>query len=284
MFIKLARYTLKVVPDSIAILITRALAAMTQRPPVSALEREAMTQATKLDYGDDNQNVAWLWGKEGPLVILIHGWGGRAAQMAPLALHVAQLGFRSVALDVTGHGDSPKRHTRWDYFLKDIAALTRSLNEDVHAYVAHSAGALTMMAARNLKGIHAQRYVCICAPSHPFPPVNVVEKKLRPKKGVVDRYKRYIAEQFETVWEKLQTGSSFAGVGAEMLLFYDQTDRFVPHIEGDKIHALCPGSRLIKTDGYSHLKILTAPELAKAVGEFLKEETARGTITATRTA
>lgn len=231
-----------------------------------------MAQATKLYYGDDNRNVAWAWGKKGPLVILVHGWGGRAAQMAPLALYVAQLGFRSVALDVTGHGDSPKRHTRWAYFLKDITALTQSLNEDVHAYVAHSAGALSMMAARGLKGIRAERYVCICAPSHPFPPVNVVEKKLNPRRGVIERYKRYIAEQFETVWETLQTGSSFTNVGSEMLLFYDKTDRFVPHREGDKIHALCPGSRLIKTDGYSHLKILTAPELAKAVGAFLKKD------------
>lgn len=271
MLIKAARFALKVVPESAAISITRTLAAMTQRPPVSSLEQEAMAQATKLHYGDGNKNVAWAWGA-GPLVIFVHGWGGRAAQMAPLARHVAQLGFRSVAIDVTGHGDSPKRHTRWGYFLKDIAALTRSLDEDVYAYVAHSAGALSMMAARNLEGIRAQRYVCICAPSHPFPPVNVVEKKLSPKKGVVERYKQYIAEQFETTWDKLQTGSSFANVGPEMLLFYDETDRFVPHKEGDKINALCPGSRLIKTDGYSHLKILAAPELAKAVGEFLMEE------------
>jgi pimeloyl-ACP methyl ester carboxylesterase len=270
MLIKAAKYTLKVVPDSIGISITRALAAMTQRPPVSAQEREAMAQATKLYYGDGN--VAWSWGKEGPLLILIHGWGGRAAQMAPLATHLVRQGFRAVALDITGHGDSPKRHTRWAYFVQDIAALTRSLNEDVYAYVAHSAGALSMMAARNLKGLRARRYVCICAPSHPFPPINVIEKKLSPSKGVVERYKREIAAQFETVWEQLQTGSSYANVGPEMLLFYDETDRFVPHGEGDKIHALCPGSRLIKTNAYSHLKILTAPELAEAVGAFLSED------------
>src|SRR5712691_5902167 len=98
MLIKIAKYAIKVVPESAASAITRALAAMTQRPPVSSLEQEAMAQARKMSYGEDNKNVAWVWG-DGPLIIFVHGWSGRAAQMAPLALHVANLGFRSVAVD-----------------------------------------------------------------------------------------------------------------------------------------------------------------------------------------
>lgn len=274
MLVTLARYVTKVVPESTALSITRALATRTQRPPVSAREQEAMAQATKLHYGDDNKNVAWGWGS-GPTVVFVHGWGGRAAQMAPLALHVAKLGFRSVALDVTGHGDSPERHTHWEYFIRDVAALSQSLHEEVYAYVGHSAGALTMMAARNLKGIRAQRYVCIAAPSYPFPPIRVIQKRLNPRQRVLDRYKDYIASQFGTNWEQLQKGSSYAGVGPEMLLFYDETDRFVGHGEGDRIKSLCPGASLIKTKAHSHQKILGASELARAVGAFLTQ-TAEG--------
>src|SRR6266851_2408253 len=168
MLTRIAEYVIKVVPESTASAITRGLAAITRRAPVSPVEQEAMAQASKVYFGETKKTVAWGWG-DGPPVIFVHGWGGRAAQLAPLAVHVANLGFRSVAIDVTGHGDSPKRHTRWDYFFGDIAALSRSLQEDVYAYVGHSAGALSIMAARNLKGIHAQRYVCICAPSYPFP-------------------------------------------------------------------------------------------------------------------
>jgi pimeloyl-ACP methyl ester carboxylesterase len=266
MLISAAKFAIRVVPEGTANSILRALAAMTQRPPVSPLEREAMAQASRISYGENN--VAWAWGK-GPLVILVHGWSGRAAQMAPLALHVAGLGFRSVAIDVTGHGDSPKRHTRWDYFFRDIAALTRSLHEEVHAYVGHSAGALSTMAARGLTGIHARRYACICAPSYPFPPINVIQKKLSPKKSVLESYKAYIAAQFETSWEQLQTGCSYAKAGADTLLVYDETDRFVDHSEGDRIRTLCPGSSLVKTKGYSHQSILAAPELAATVGAFL---------------
>src|SRR6266536_3024155 len=185
MLIAIARFVVNVVPEAMADSITRSLAAMTQRPRVSSFEQAAMAHASRMRYGENNKNVAWVWG-DGPLVIFVHGWSGRAAQMAPLALHVSKLGFRSVAIDVTGHGDSPKQHTRWEYFLRDIAALSQSLHEDIYAYVGHSAGALTMMAARDLKGLHAQRYVCICAPSYPFPPIVAIQRILDPKKEVVE--------------------------------------------------------------------------------------------------
>src|SRR6267143_2089274 len=258
MLIKLAKFFVNVLPGAMANSIIRSLAGMTRRPAVSSSERQAMALARRMRYGENNKNVA-------------SGWGGRAAQMAPLAVHVASLGFRSVALDVTGHGDSPERHTRWDYFLKDIAALTQSLDEEVYAYVGHSAGALSMMAARGLKGIHAQRYACICAPSFPFPPINVIQKKLNPKEAVLESYKRYIAEQFETTWEQLQNGCSYANAGSDTLLFYDETDWFVDHSEGDRIRILCPGAELVRTSAYSRQKILSAPELARTFGAFLKK-------------
>src|SRR6266496_1134079 len=271
MLIAIARFFINVVPEAMADSITRSLAAMTQRPPVSSSEQEAMAHASKMRYGEDKKNVAWVWG-DGPLVVFVHGWSGRAAQMAPLALYVANLGFRSVALDVTGHGDSPKRHTRWDYFFRDIAALSRSLDGEVYAYVGHSAGALSMMAARALKGIHAQRYACICAPSFPFPPINVIQRKLNPKESVLEHYKKFIAGQFETTWEELQAGCSYANAGSDTLLFYDETDRFVNHREGDKIQTICPGAQVVKTRAYSHQQILAAPELAQTLGAFLQKE------------
>ena len=269
MLIGVAKFAVKVAPQAMANSIVRTLASLTQRPPVSSVEQQAMARANRISYGENNKNVAWAWGKGSP-VIFVHGWSGRAAQMAPLAIHIANSGFRSVAIEVTGHGDSPKRHTRWDYFFRDIAALSESLHEEVHAYVGHSAGALCMMAARALTGIRAQRYVCICAPSFPFPPIHVIQKKLDPRESVLEDYKKYIAEQFETTWEKLQAGCSYFGAGSNTLLFYDETDRFIDHSEGGRIQRLCPGTRFVKTSAYGHQAILAAPELAQEVGEFLR--------------
>lgn len=271
MLIALARQTLKLVPDGMAFALTDRLAAMTRRPALDEAERQAMARAEQIRFGAGRANVAWAWGT-GPLVILVHGWSGRAAQMAPLAARIAESGFRAVAPDVTGHGDSPGRHTHWRYFLRDIPALAETLGEPVYACVGHSAGALTMMAARHAGNVSASRYVCICAPSHPFPPISEIRKKLAPRPAIIERYKAFIAEQFANSWDDLVPGLVYSGLGADTLLFYDTTDRFVDHAEGDKIAAIVPGARLLKTDRYSHVRILAAPELHAAVCEFLQSK------------
>ena len=268
MLISLAKVVVKVVPESAGAALTRAMASLTRRPPVSAFERESMTQASQLQYGENGGNVAWAWG-EGRLVIFVHGWGGRAAQMAPLAAQVARLGFRSIAIDVTGHGDSPKWRTSWADFLNDIAALSQSLHEEIYAYVGHSAGGLAVMAARQRRGIHAPRYFCVAAPSYPFPMINAIERKLNPGQAIVESCKTTIAKQFGTTWEQLQNGVCFENAGPDLLLCYDEADRFVDHSEGNRIQSLCPGARLVKTRGYGHQNILAAPELARAMSEFL---------------
>ncbi|MDO8310399.1 MAG: hypothetical protein Q7T25_00520, partial [Sideroxyarcus sp.] len=115
-------------------------------------------------------------------------------------------------------------------------------------------------------------YVCICAPSHPFPPINVLRNRLNPRRSVIDGYRTYIANQFEADWNALEAGRAYAGAGADLLLFYDKGDKFVRHEEGDRILQLCPGAHLIKTASYGHMKVLEVPELFEAVGRFLRAE------------
>jgi pimeloyl-ACP methyl ester carboxylesterase len=268
MLLKIVRPILRVAPNFIAFPIVKALAARTQRPLIAPVEQDALSYATRISYGDGGRNVAWTWGA-GPIVIFVHGWSGRAAQMAPLAMHVSTLGFRSVAIEVTGHGSSPGKETSWKLFFQDITALAAALGGEVYAYVGHSAGALTMMATRKLSGLSAQKYVCICAPSHPFPSIVLIKKILNPHAETVNSYKKYLADQFQTRWEDLEAGNSFAGLGSKTLFIYDTSDRFVPHSEGDKLMALCSTATLEKLNKYGHVDILAAPELNTALKRFL---------------
>ena len=122
---------------------------------------------------------------------------------------------------------------------------------------------------RLIKGIRATRYICISAPSYPFPPIDIITQKLNPSRVVIERCQQYFARQLGATWDDLKTGKSFDGAGPDLLLFYDETDRMVSHHEGDKIFAHCPGATLLKTSAYGHRRILIAPELAAQVITFL---------------
>lgn len=259
---------MKVLPAPVASQVVHALAARTQRPKVHSPQQQALSRAERLRYGERGRNVAWSWG-HGPLVVLVHGWNGSAAQLAPLAAALSAQGFRCVAIDVTGHGASAGHRTGWRHFIDDIAALTTQVGGDVHAYVGHSAGGLALMAARAVRGIRAGKYVCVCAPSHPFPPIRTIQQRLNPAQGVLAACQDHIARQLGADWRQLESGWAYAGAGSDLLLFYDDADRVVDHSEGDRIQAWCPGATLLKSTGHGHTRVLGAPELEQAVATFL---------------
>jgi pimeloyl-ACP methyl ester carboxylesterase len=269
LLLRVVRLLLRVLPNSLAFPLVRTLASRTQRPPIAATEREALSRATRISYGRGGRKVAWSWGA-GPVVIFVHGWSGRAAQLAPLAASLSTQGFHSIAIEVRGHGSSPGNTTCWANFIQDVPELVAALKEEVFAVVGHSAGALAVAAARKLSSLSAKKYVFICAPSHPFPPLVLIKKLLNPRPLTLDAYKKYLADQFQSNWATLESGKSFAGLGAETLFVYDTADRFVPHTEGDKLASLCPNATLEKFDRYGHVGVLTAPELGTSVGRFLE--------------
>jgi len=273
MLTAMAKMAVRVGSDSLALSVINGLSSRATRPVVTPAEQATMRGASKLAFKTQSDMVAWQFDPAagtGPLVVLTHGWGGRAAQMAPLAAMLAQRGFCAVIVDIAGHGESPAKRARWEYFVRDISRIAPLLDREVHAYVAHSASGLAMMCARKQNRIQARKYVCICSPSHPFPPVRAVRAKLDPRESVIDLFKGDLAAQLALSWGELEAGVAFAGCDSNLLLVYDEKDRFIDHAEGDKLHALCPGSRLIKTTQYGHVKILSSPSLSDAIADFLR--------------
>jgi pimeloyl-ACP methyl ester carboxylesterase len=237
---------------------------------MSEAEQVAVSRADELRFGPKNDLVAWAWG-QGPVVVLVHGWGGYAAQLAPLAINLAAQGFRVVTPNVTGHGASPKYRTSWACFFRDLAELEKKLGQQIHAYVGHSVGGLAMMAARQISGIRASRYVCICSPSHPNKGIEILNARIAPSTRGLDRYKAFVAQQFGGAsWAQLEAGACYADAGFETLLICDVEDRFVSHKEADAIQAAHPRVQVHKVRGYGHVRILISTELSSIVGDFLR--------------
>lgn len=267
------RALVRVLPTRLATRLAISLSTRSMRPPPRAEELAALAAGRELTWGPGGTLKAWEWG-EGPLVVLVHGWGGHAGQMAALAQAVAAEGFRAVAVDLSGHGRSAGSRITWAGLIRDAANAAMAFG-NVHALVGHSAGGLAAMAARKAGLLHAACYACVAAPSHPFPPIVAVKARLRPPARVVKRYEDYLGAEFCTTWTALATGSSFDGLGEDLLLVYDEDDKYVPHPEGDRLHARCPGSRLVKVREGGHTRMLAAPWVASSVVGFLGKDRAQ---------
>jgi len=99
-------------------------------PPVA---KRVQTSVLEIAYEDSGP-------ADGVPVFLMHGWGGHSGQMTPFVDPVVTAGFRVVALDLPGHGESAGSVSSLIHF---ASALVRAaaLFRPVHGLVAHSFGA-----------------------------------------------------------------------------------------------------------------------------------------------
>jgi hypothetical protein len=71
-----------------------------QRPP---REREVLAWGQRIE--EAGGLVGWTWG-EGPPVLLMHGWEGRAAQLGAFVGPLVAAGLKVVGYDAPAHGES----------------------------------------------------------------------------------------------------------------------------------------------------------------------------------
>lgn len=76
----------------------------------------------------------------GSTVLLVHGWGGRAAQLGGFIGPLLNAGFRVVGVDLPAHGDHPARSTDLFQLADTLCRLIATIEGDVFV-VAHSLGA-----------------------------------------------------------------------------------------------------------------------------------------------
>ena len=259
----------RLLPTSVATWITITLSNQSIRPPLKPEERAALDEGRQIKLDSLRGTAAWEWGT-GPLVLLVHGLGGHSGQMATLGKAVAAAGFRAVAFDVGGHGRSPGRSTSWSSFGRHLEHATKALQQPVWAAIGHSAGALCMMAARGPLQWAAERYVCIAAPSFPYPPVEAVRNRVAPPPAVLARYREYLAAQLSCDWQELEAGHAFQGADGRLLIIHDRSDRYVDHTQADRISRVCK-CEVIKLEGFGHTRVLGAPETHTAVLDFLRK-------------
>ena len=266
----LLRLALHALPRAAATRLMISAANRAIRPEVTGAERAALDGSIEFPYGRENGKVARSWGERGrPVVLLVHGWGGRAEQMAPLAKALADMNYQAVAINVTGHGRSGGDRTGWSHFVNDVAALAHELRAPLHASVGHSAGGLAAMVARWRGLVQASRYVCIAAPSYPYPPLEGVRRRLNPPEELLMRYQSYLAAELQVEWSQLEACEVFGGLGDRLMLVYDEKDRFVSHMQADRIASACKGVRVHKTAAYGHVRLLGAPEVQHEVCKFI---------------
>lgn len=239
-----------------------------QRPARPERERAVLESATPIALSAGGLPLAaWTWGpSDGPVVLLVHGWAGRGAQLGAVIPALVARGRRVITWDAPAHGDSPGRTTT----LASMAEVLRGVADRVgpiESVIAHSFGcaATTIALAR---GLRVGRAVYVA-------PLYTIG-------GTVDRFARTLGlstgarRDFEAALAHANLAGHADIEGAllapamttPLYVIHDRDDREVPYSEGVATARAWPGARLLTTGGLGHRRVLVEREIVEAAVDF----------------
>jgi pimeloyl-ACP methyl ester carboxylesterase len=217
-----------------------------------------------------------VWGS-GPVVYLVHGWGGNADQMRGFVAPLVASGFRVVAHDAPSHGRSDAgRHGAES---SDAVELGQALDAvatefgPAHTIVAHSLGTLATLLALRDGWFTAERLVLI-APVDGVPWFTAYFRRLL---GFGDRTQRHTDRRIERRTgyrpDELETRLLATQLERpELLVVHDLDDRSPGMGVAADLVAGWPGAGLVETTGLGHNRVLADPGVIGSVVDFVLDD------------
>jgi pimeloyl-ACP methyl ester carboxylesterase len=227
-------------------------------------ERDLIARGTPLPLPGGLHATRW---GDGPIVLLVHGWEGRGAQLGALVDPLVAAGYRVVALDGPAHGDSPGRSTSAPEFV-DAFRRTRETVGPFAAIVGHSFGGFNSRLAI-APGRDAGRLVTIGAPSS----VPEVLRQFQRLVGLPERafpaMVRALEQRVGAPMASFDVASFAPLVHVPVLVVHDVDDAEVPFADATRFADLL-GAHLVSTQGLGHRRILYAPDVVSTIVEFIE--------------
>jgi pimeloyl-ACP methyl ester carboxylesterase len=235
--------------------------------PRPSEEAFLLTGERRTVRSEDQDLAVWTWG-DGPVVILTHGWGGRAGRFSSLAGALVDGGFRVVLFDAPAHGASMGRQASLPQFARALRQVGDVMGP-TYGLVGHSLGGAAVSLAMG-RGLRAQRAVLLAAPADVFLFSHAFAQHLRIPPRAHDVMHQNLAARLQFRWDELHIPTLAKGLSAPALIVHDLQDADVPYSHGEEIARAWPGAELYTTTGLGHRALLRNPEVIRRAVEFLR--------------
>lgn len=215
-------------------------------------------------------------------LVILHGWGGNAELMLPLAIPFRRAGFNVLLFDARNHGGSDgDTFSSLPRFAEDLGMALAWLKRhhparaECVAVLGHSvgAGAALFEASRN-PDIAA--VISIAAFAHPARVTEASVRHLHLPAPMVSGIIRYVEWLIGHRFETIAPMNTVTRITCPVLLVHGRADRVVPVEDARLIHARSSGTHvhLLEIDGADHDSVDRIEEHVGALMEFLEQQCA----------
>lgn len=247
--------------------------ALLARPPRSAekgwqAELREKARSSRLSLGAGELAV-YEWGA-GPAVLMVHGWGARATHLGRLIEPLVAAGFRVVAFDAPGHGNSLGRSTDLVQYAAAVSAVAQHAGP-VHTLMAHSFGVAMALLARRDCGVQAQRQVFVSSFNHCKWFTEAFGKYVGLTPGVLDRALQMMVDRYQgrLDWDTLSVVEMLRRARQPTLIIHDRDDAEIPFEHSVALLQAAPNARFHATSGLGHHRLLGDAQVIERVLQFV---------------
>jgi uncharacterized protein len=281
------------IPVGLAVGAALATPALLKR--MFAVPQRAVPDTTPHDFGLEGERV-WIEGPNGkrlhawfipapdgakaPAVVVLHGWGGTAADMLPIAPGFHRLGMHTLFLDARTHGLSDDEDfMSMPRFADDLETGLAWLEarDDVATIgvLGHSVGAAAaILAASRNSSIDA--VVAVASFAHPE---DLLWRAIPYPAPVKWTILRIIRQMIGVSYEDVAPANRISEVRVPVLLVHGEDDEVIPVADAYTIHDGLPSCRLIVVPKGTHSDLAAFEPYFGDVEGFL-ESTLMGTTVA----
>ena len=231
-----------------------------------------------IDWGDNyrinydgGELAVTTWGSNGPAVLLMHGWGGARAQMTGFVDPLLFAGYRVIAFDQPGHGESTGTMTN----LLEIAPtmdLIAQHEGPFHAVLAHSFGTLiTSYALVERNFPPPARLVYFGAFNQLLDSLPRFQVLAGLPDAIMEGFRRMLFENFgQDVLEAITNEALTPRIDIPALMFHDVADNVTPVEDSRLIARVWKQAQFVETEGLGHRGALQSRSIHEQVVRFLK--------------
>lgn len=231
---------------------------------LSARQCELQQQAHSFYLEFNNNKIkVFEWGA-GPVILLVHGWASRALQFDSLIQALINSGYKVVAFDQKGHGESSSKFSSFPEIVRSTDLVTAHYGHVLYGAVAHSIGSNSMFKVSENFG--RQLKIVAVAPAGNF--LDMLER-MRMRMGIYENLFAHVVRLIEA-----ESGLQLSDLNAlnyekicrhDVLLVHDKFDRVNDVNASHEIHKNLHGSNLMQTEELGHSRILGNQEVIDRV-------------------
>jgi pimeloyl-ACP methyl ester carboxylesterase len=220
-------------------------------------ERKAETYAAKFAVEVSGKKVqCYSWGTGSKIVLLVHGWAGRATQFRRFIKPLCAAGYRVIGFDGPAHGNSEGKTTDIDEFEMSLKYIYEKVGIP-DAIIAHSfGGGVVLYAVMN--GLPVKKLINIASPSIGDEIIKTYLHALRGSPKTGEFFKAYVLAKTGKQFDEFTALHFVRHLPKEidLMLIHDENDSEVSIQQARAVQEAYPSTLLVETKGLGHTRIL----------------------------